>query len=129
MRTYAFAVPILPGKTQAWLNYINELTGSRKEDWKLSRKRYGLTVEQVWLQSTPQGDMAVVRIETDDPGKFFENLMKSNEPFDKWFREKVLTECHGMSASQPMQLNRQILNLQLAETGYAKETRSKVSTR
>jgi hypothetical protein len=130
MRTYAFAMPLLPGKTETWLGYVNEITGSRKEEWKMSRQRLGVKTEQVWLQNTPMGDVCVVRIETDDPGKFFENMMKSNEPFDLWFKEKVLIECHGLKAGQAMPpLNKQVMSLQVSDAEYARETRSKVSTR
>jgi hypothetical protein len=130
MRTYAFAMPLLPGKTETWLKYVNEITGPRKEDWKKSRQRLGLQSEQVWLQNTPMGDMCVVKLETDDPGKFFENLMKSNEPFDLWFKEKVLIECHGLKEGQAMPpLNKQVMYLQVSETEYAKDTTSKVSAR
>jgi hypothetical protein len=76
------------------------------------------------------GDVCVVRIETDDPGKFFENMMKSSEPFDLWFKEKVLIECHGLKAGQAMPpLNKQVMSLQVSDADYARETRSKVSTR
>jgi hypothetical protein len=130
MRTYAFAMPLLPGKTETWLGYVNEITGSRKEEWKMSRQKLGVKTEQVWLQNTPMGDVCVVRIETDDPGKFFENMMKSNEPFDLWFKEKVLIECHGLKAGQAMPpLNKQVMSLQVSDADYARETRSKVSTR
>jgi hypothetical protein len=130
MRTYAFAMPLLPGKTETWLGYVNEITGSRKEEWKMSRQKLGVKTEQVWLQNTPMGDVCVVRIETDDPGKFFENMMKSNEPFDLWFKEKVLIECHGLKAGQAMPpLNKQVMSLQVSDAEYARETRSKVSTR
>jgi hypothetical protein len=129
MRSYAFVMPILPGKTETWLGYVNEITGPRKEEWKMSRKKLGLQAEQVWLQNTPMGDMCVIRFETDNPGRFFENIMNSNDPFDLWFKEKVLIECHGLKADQAMPpLNKQVLNLQVSETEFAKDTRSKVST-
>jgi hypothetical protein len=130
MRTYAFAMPLLPGKTETWLGYVNEITGPRKEEWKMSRQKLGVKTEQVWLQNTPMGDVCVVRLETDDPSKFFENMMKSNDLFDLWFKEKVLIECHGLKAGQAMPpLNKQVLSLQVSDTEYAKDTRSKVSTR
>ena len=110
MQTYAFANPIQPGKTETWKGYVQEMTGPRKAELQASRKRVGLSKEEVWLQSTPQGDMAVVYWEADDIGKVFEGFMTSTDPFDKWFREKILMEVHGMNPSGPMPpMNTQIL--------------------
>ena len=111
MASYAFVNPIQRGKTQTWKNYIKEMTGPRKNDLKESRKRVGLTKELVWLQTTPQGDVAVVYWEAKDIGKVFEGFMRSEHPFDKWFREKVLIEVHGMNPTQPPPpMNELILN-------------------
>ena len=101
MASYAFVNPIQPGKTQTWKNYVKEMTGPRKAELKESRKRIGLAKEQVWLQHTPNGDVVVVYWEAADIGKVFQGLMTSQQPFDKWFREKVLTEVHGMNPSAP----------------------------
>ena len=49
-------------------------------------------------------------LEANDIGKVFEALMTSQQPFDQWFREKILVEAHGMDpASPPPPLNQQIL--------------------
>ncbi len=87
------------------------MTGPRKEEWIKSRQRAGLTVEQVYLQKTPQGDMVIVRLEGDNPAGIVDHFMKSQDPFDMWFKEKILIECHGMDPSAPMmQENEQIIN-------------------
>ena len=102
MPSYAWTVPILPGKTQALKSYSKEMTGPRKEAMKASRKRLGLTTERVWLQQTPMGDFAVVYWEAKDIGKVFEGAMTSKDPFDQWFREKIIMEVHGMKPGTPM---------------------------
>ena len=110
MAPYAFVVPVLKGKTTKWKAYIKEMTGPKAKDLKESRKRHGLTSEQVWLQKTPMGDFAVVYWEAKDIGKVFKGFMTSTNPFDKWFRENVLAEIHGMKPSDPLPpLNEQIL--------------------
>ena len=53
MAAYGFIQPILPGKTEKWKAYINEMTGPRAKELKESRKRVGMTKVQVWLQKTP----------------------------------------------------------------------------
>ena len=110
MNTYLFAVPLAPGKTETWKNYIKEMKGPRNAEYKESRKKAGIEVEQVFLQQTPHGDMCVVRLEGDNPQKSFESMIKSNSPFDKWFREKVLIEAHGLDLSQPMPKNQCVID-------------------
>jgi hypothetical protein len=99
---YAFINPVLTGKLEDWKNYVKEMTGPRNQERLESRKRIGLTVERVWLQHTPMGDFAVVYWEAADIGQVFDRLIKSDAPFDKWFREKVLVEVHGMDFSRPL---------------------------
>jgi hypothetical protein len=105
MAYYAFANPVLPGKVDTWKSYVKEMNGPRSKERAESRKRVGLTVERVWLQHTPMGDFAVVYWEATDIGKVFEGLMKSDVPFDKWFREKVLVE-----VSKPPPMNELVLD-------------------
>ncbi len=110
MASYGFIAPIAKGKTAKWKTYVKEMTGPKSKDLKDSRKKIGLTSEQVWLQKTPMGDFAVVYWEAKDIGKVFKGLMTSTNPFDKWFREKILVEIHGMNlAEPPPPLNEQIL--------------------
>jgi len=110
MASYAFANPIQPGKMEAWKGLVAEMTGPRKAELAESRKRAGLTVERVFLQQMPQGDMAIVYWEAEDIGKVFEALMTSTNPFDQWFREQVLVGVHGMDlAAAPPPMNTLIL--------------------
>jgi hypothetical protein len=111
MARYAFSAPIQPGKMDAWKRYTAEMKGPRKAELVASRKKAGLKQEHVWLQHTPMGDFAVVYWEADDAGKVFQYFMTSNDAFDKWFRDKVLVETHGMSPSTPPPpLNERILD-------------------
>ena len=123
MKTYLFTVPIAPGKTEAWKNYVKEMSGPRNEEYRNSRKRAGLRTEQVYLQQTPHGDMCVVMLGGDNPQKSLETFMTSADPFDKWFREKILIEAHGLDLSQPMPQNQCILDYQDTSTREYVETR------
>jgi hypothetical protein len=102
MAYYAFINPVVSGKVDVWKSYIKEMAGPRNNERKESRKKAGLTVERVWLQHTPMGDFAVVYWEAKDVRKVFDTLIKSDAPFDKWFRDKVLVEVHGMDFSKPL---------------------------
>jgi hypothetical protein len=53
----------------------------------------------VWLAQTPQGDMAVVYLEAEDPEQVISHLAVSDLPFDRWFRQQLL-ELHGLDLTQ-----------------------------
>ena len=110
MANYAFITPVKTGKVADWKRYIHEMTGARGAEFKASRAQIGLSKEEVWLQHTPMGDFAVVYLEAPDIGKVFQQFMASDSPFDKWFRDKLLVEVHGMDpAAPPPPMNEKIL--------------------
>lgn len=117
MNTYLFTVPLAEGKTEAWKKYMEEIKGPRFDEYKKSRQKIGLKTEQVFLQQTPQGDACVVMWETDHPEKVFEAFAKSEDAFDKWFREKVLIDAHGMDLSQPVPINHHALTYRETPAG------------
>jgi hypothetical protein len=96
----AFAAPLLPGKTEEDRGALESCWhGERRSDHAASRKRFGVTRESVWIQSTPGGDVAVVLIEADDIAAAMGGLGSSQEPFDVWFRDHVMS-VHGMDISE-----------------------------
>ncbi len=117
MAIYYFAAPLAPGKTEAWKRYTDEMKGQRREEWTRARRKMGIHAEQVWLQSTPNGDIVVVGLEIDDITKLFDRFMKSNDPFDTWFREKVLFETHAMDPSGSFPVNELIFDYQGQSAG------------
>ncbi len=80
---------------------MEECGGPRREEYLRSRQRVGVSREVVWHQTTPQGTVAIVYLEVDDPQRFFEVVGSSDDPFDRWFREKG-QEIHGIDMSQPL---------------------------
>jgi len=101
MAIFASAVPILPGKAEEWKQFAKELQGSRRVEYEASRRRVGLTKEVAALQRTPMGDFAVIYGETvGDAEEANRKLATSTDPFDVWFRQKVL-ELHGLDLTQP----------------------------
>jgi hypothetical protein len=101
---------LLPGKIDTWKNYVKEMNGPRNKERNESKKKVGLTVERVWLQHTRMGDFAVVYREAKDIGKVFDGLMKSEEPFDKRFRDKILTEIHRTDLPKAPPMNELVLD-------------------
>jgi hypothetical protein len=100
MAGYAFAVPILPGQEAADRAFIEELWGPRRAGYEAAWRRLGVRAERIWHQATPQGTLAVVYLETDDPGRLFAGLATSDDPWVAWFRERILA-IHGLDLSQP----------------------------
>lgn len=98
MAVSASVFPVLPGKTEAYKQFGQELT--RHSGYADSRRRLGIHAERSFLQSTPQGDLAIIYFEADDVARVFQGVATSQEPFDRWFREQVL-DIHGVDVTQP----------------------------
>jgi hypothetical protein len=110
MPTIAFAAPLLPGKTEADRDALASCAnGDRRADHQASRERAGITREAVWIQSTPDGDVAVVVVEAPDIEAAMGALATSDEPFDKWFREHV-RDVHGMDLAEGFPPPEQVLD-------------------
>ena len=101
MASFASVFPILPGKTEQWKRFCQEMVGPRRSEYEATNKRLGITRDFASLQQTPQGDVAVVYLEAQDIPHVFEAYASSQEPFDVWYREQ-LKDIHGVDFSQPL---------------------------
>ena len=100
MQSVAFAVPLLPGQTEAVRVALASCqTGARKEAYQDARRRAGIIREAAWIQPAPGGDVAVVYLEADDLATAFTILGTSAEPFDRWFRDHV-RQVHGIALEE-----------------------------
>jgi len=100
MPMMAVAFPILPGKTAEWRAWMEELNGSRRQEFVDSRRRAGVH-EQTFLQPTPMGDLVIVTLEGDDPGQAFGQMMGATDAFATWFLERAQA-VHGVDLTVPM---------------------------
>jgi hypothetical protein len=100
MALNAVVFPILPGKTGEWRAFIAELNGPRRSDFVESRIAVGAH-ERTFLQSTPMGDVVIVTMEGDDPGRSFGQMVSAKDAFTLWFLERVKA-IHGVDLSVPM---------------------------
>jgi hypothetical protein len=92
----AFAIPLLPGKTDIDRSAMRSCWhGDRRTAYEASRKRLGITSEAVWIQHSPDGDVAVVHLEADDLNRALTGVSTSEDPFDRWLREHSL-DVHGV---------------------------------
>lgn len=87
--------PILAGKVEAWRRFCQELSGSRQKPFQASRRRLGITREQLALVETSFGAMAVTTLEAADVDRALGQIIASKLPFDIWYRER-LHELHGV---------------------------------
>lgn len=99
MAVLAFALPILPGKQEAWRRFCQELLESRYCEYEESRQRLGISREVTWFAQTVQGEMAIVYMEADEPEQVFPVLAASELPFDEWLRQQ-LVELHGFEVAK-----------------------------
>lgn len=102
MADVAFAVPIVEGKETLDRHVMQEMDNTRREQYEAAMQRAGMKRHAVWHQETPQGMVAVVYVEADDPVAALREFGASDEPFNQWFRERM-QEVHGIdiSASVP----------------------------
>lgn len=112
-QTICFAAPLLPGtSTHDRDEMLSCWQGERRGEHTRSRLSHGITREAVWIQSTPTGDVAVVLIESPDLAHALLGLATSQEPFDVWFREHLMT-VHGLDLGAGMALPEQVLGFQV----------------
>jgi hypothetical protein len=99
MGTIAMAVPLVPGKEDAWAEFAAQVTGPRKAEFDDFNTRHGITDHRSWLQRNPDGSSLVVVV-IDGPGAetFMGEFATSDTEFDKWFTEKV-ADVHGIDFS------------------------------
>ena len=108
MAAISFVVPVLPGKEQADLDWMEEMNGPRAEEYAETWKQLGLKRHAVWHQQTPDGTVAVVYLEADDVPAAMQAIATSEDPFNQWFRERV-QEVHGIDlTSDPAPQSEQI---------------------
>jgi hypothetical protein len=100
MASLGMALPLLPGKTEDWKRWCQEVESSRLNEFQASRKRLGITREASFLQQSPLGDMGVIYIEAEDIASVFLGQATSQESFDVLFRQKT-QEFFGLDLTQP----------------------------
>jgi hypothetical protein len=89
------ALPIGADQVEAWRRFCQELSGSRLQLYIASRRRLGITCERLALTETAFGAVTVTTLEATDVARVLEQILTSDLPFDRWYREKVMT-LHGI---------------------------------
>lgn len=89
--------PIVAGKVESWRRFCQEMSGSRQQAYEASRQRLGITRERLALVATAFGSAAVTILEAHDMGLALNQIIASDLPFDRWYREQV-QNLHGRHA-------------------------------
>ncbi len=97
-KLFAMAVPILPGKTEQFKKFTNDLNSRYKKEFNESRKNLGVQ-ERTFLQSGPNGDMIIVTLEGENPQEAFSKFAEKSDEFTKWFVGQA-KEIHGIDLTQ-----------------------------
>jgi hypothetical protein len=92
-------LPLLPGKTEAWRRFVQELQELKEQAWSAWRKRVGLRDLRVWVKSGPQGAAVFVQASKNVPTGRLGLLVDEREPFDRWLRDQVLA-LHGLDLAR-----------------------------
>jgi len=95
MAATGFVVPVLPGKEQDDLDWMEEMTGPRRDQYESTWKSLGVTRHQVWHRETLDGTLAVVYLEADDLQAAMDGIASSDDEFSRWFRGRV-KDVHGI---------------------------------
>ncbi len=95
-----FALPILPGKTEAARAFLHEQNGPRKQELVACSQGAGLTKETWAIQQTPQGDFFVVYMAGENLAEAFAQFAASQDEFDRWFKQQV-QETTGADLNTP----------------------------
>jgi hypothetical protein len=91
--------PIVHGKVEAWRRFCQEIAGSRRLMYEESRRGLGITRERLALVETAFGSVAVTTLEAGDMGRVLSQILASNLPFDRWYREQM-QELHGVDLAR-----------------------------
>jgi hypothetical protein len=91
--------PILPGKTPAARAFFKEISTTRAKDYLASMLRGGKTHETVDIMTTPMGDVTAGVTEAANLPKAVDHVSKSSDPYDVWYRGK-LVEIFGLDLAK-----------------------------
>ena len=95
-----FALPILPGQTEAARAFLTELSGARKQELAACNRGVGVVKEMWAIQQTPRGDFFVGYLVGEDIAHAFQFLAASQDSFDVWLKEQF-QETTGADFSTP----------------------------
>jgi hypothetical protein len=108
MQNWAITAPIAE-KNLGELEGIREYINMHFSEYVESRRRAGVTLERVYLMTTPMGSFVTSYREGRSAAAALHSHLTSGLAFDKWFMGKI-SALHGINLDQPMVLPEEILS-------------------
>lgn len=90
MDQVCLVLPVRPGKSEAAREFLGHLDGDRRVDYDTSERRIGISKEAWFIAPGSTGQELVGYMESADFGKALGMFVESKEPFDLWFKERLL---------------------------------------
>ena len=105
MGMHVLALPLLPGKTEAFKQFAAALEGEKKPEYEAALQRLGGLKERAYAGPSV-GNNTVVYIIKGKPTivhDVLKGIGKSSEPFDRWFTQQM-RDLHGadLASSEPL---------------------------
>lgn len=88
----AAALPVLPGQSDRVRTFARDLE-PHQEEWERLNREATVTRYVTYLQESPQGDVAIVIMEADDPTMIRSTFTDS--AYDNWWLD-YLRDVHGV---------------------------------
>ena len=89
----------MPGKEDLDQNTMDALLVERRDEYEAALRQAGIRRQVVWHQQTPDGTVAVVLVEADDPESALSKFGSFGEPLNAYFRDRM-EEVHGIDISE-----------------------------
>jgi hypothetical protein len=99
MPTVAFAIPVLPGKTDQLRQLARDLRGSRRAEYDRVQLAGRITHEDWYLQESPDGSLLIGLIEGQDVAATMKAFAESQDPFELWEKQQLF-EISGLDFNQ-----------------------------
>ena len=101
MERTVMVFPMAPGVSDQDAEKISVMCRERPEEYRESRSRLGISLERVYLQSTPMGSFVVAYVESEgQAGETMGKMAASELPFDQDFA-RLVKEIHGVDLMSP----------------------------
>ena len=89
-RASLFAWQVSADQEEPWRRFLQELSGSRHEEYAESRRRRNISAESVWFAPKPSGGgIAIVCLEAEDLVRALRELAESEVPFETWYATQM----------------------------------------
>ena len=89
MQRACLTLPILPGRTGEALGLMRSIAEERRPGYELLLRRLGITRHVWFLASGSYGDELVAYIECTAWAAAFDQLIRSRQSFDSWFKASL----------------------------------------